>query len=107
MRVFDAIYRWHKVARLRQAYVDYYIVLPGEHALEIEGIIGLSLHKVTRHTYMKHRGLKYWIESPWPGRQADVKAQEVLSRTARLDVINKVFGKRCRPFLGIVVETKR
>ncbi len=92
---------------LRQAYVDYYIVLPGEHALKIEGITGLSLHKVTRHAYMKHLGLKYWIESPFAGRQGDVKAQEVLSQTARLDVINRVFGKKCKPFFGIVVATQR
>ena len=107
MMLFDMIYRWYKVKNLRQAYVDYYIVLPGEHALEITGITGLSLHKVSRPAYMKHEGLKYWIESPFPGRQGDVKAQEVLSQTARLDVINKIFGKRCKPFFGIVVETKR
>jgi hypothetical protein len=81
----------------------YFIVFPVSDVLSlsdtdsfVHGIQGLVIRKVTRDTFMKHIGLKYYCASD---SYDNLNAKEVLidvSRTAREDVINLIFFKSLR-----------
>lgn len=81
-------------------YVDCYIVLNGDHDVEIEGLLGVSLKRVPRSVYDRHKGLKYWISSQIPKMQRDSEALKKLSSSARIDIFNLVFKKRVKSVHG-------
>jgi hypothetical protein len=88
-------------SKVPSAYVDFYIVISGTHDVEIVGLEGISLKRISRHTYNKHKGLKYWVASRILSRITAEELLRRLSMRAREDVFNCVFSKKLQRFDGI------
>lgn len=100
---FLAMFRSPKKKFVKPMYVDFYIVLSGEHNVVIQGLEGISLKKVGRDIYDRHKGLKYWISSDIFNMTEDQTALKKMSEIARVDIFDLVFGKKLKSFDGIVV----
>jgi hypothetical protein len=85
-------------------YVDCYIVLNGDHDVEIEGLKGISLKRVNRNVYDNHKGLKYWISSQIPKMQRHSEELKKLSSLVRIDIFNLVFGKKVKRTNGVISD---
>jgi len=94
--------RLRKRVRSVGTYVDFYIILSGDHVVPIMGLTGISLKKVDRVVWEKHKGLKYWIGSKSQFKLKHQSTLEQLSQKARRDVFNRVFYKRTEDY-GIMV----
>lgn len=95
------MFKWLKKKKYAPAYVDCYIVFNGNHDVEIYGLKGISLRRVERDVYNKHRGLKYWVSSQTQGKNRDPENLRKLSQKARVDIFDLVFGKRLKTIEGI------
>lgn len=85
------------------AYVVYYIVMPGDHQIQINGFLGISLKEVSSNTYIKHQGLKYWAQSTRPGVKDKEPVKKALSNRARADILNLIFDKKVADFEGVFI----
>lgn len=90
-----------KKKKYAPAYVDFYIVLNGNHDVEIYGLMGISLKKVERDVYTKHEGLGYWISSQTRGENRYPENLRKMSQAARVDLFDLVYGKKLKTIEGI------
>ena len=87
------MFKFRKSIPKRKAHCRFYIVLAGEHNIPIEGITGVALKEVTREMFLKHKGLKTWIESNSAKGLGSPKGISNLSNRMRIELLNRIYGK--------------